>query len=50
MIEKRIKNLDNVKYSHMEYSKIFLEIYFFFDLKNKLVNQNIKNEKKIQKK
>ncbi len=50
MIEKRIKNLDNVKYSHMEYSKIFLEISYFFDLRNKLVNQNIQNEKKIQKK
>ena len=41
MIEKKVKNLDDLEYFHMEYSKIFLNISSFLKLQNKyVINKN----------
>ena len=41
MIEKKVKNLDNLEYFPMEYSKIFLNISSFLKLQNKyVINKN----------
>ena len=48
MIEKRVTELNLVEYFPMDYSKIYLDISNFKDLKKKFVNKNNHNEKKIQ--
>ena len=48
IIEKKIDHIDNFKYQPMEFSKIFLSMSSFLDLKNKYVIEKTKNEKKIQ--
>ena len=50
MIEKRVKEVNFIEYFPMDYSKIFLDISSFTDLKKKFVNKNNHNEKKIQNK
>ena len=50
IIEKKVELLDQVKYVPIEYSKIFLSLSNFIDLKNKLVTHGNENGKKIQKK
>ena len=50
IIEQRIELLNNQKYFPMEYSKIFLSISNFLNLKNKLAIQDNYHEKKDQKK
>ena len=50
IIESKIEHLDNAVYSPIDYSKIFLELSSFMNLKNKFAVQEYKNEKKIQKK
>ena len=50
MIEKKIINLDKNEYSSMEYSKIFLDLSSFINLKNKFATQKNLNEKKEKKK
>ncbi len=50
MIELRVENLDNFQYIPMEYSKIFLDISSFIDLKNKFANQINNNDKEIKEK
>ena len=50
MIEQKIKNLDRNNYIIMDRSKIFIDISSFKNINNKLVTQELINEKKIQKK
>ena len=50
IIEKKIDNLFDNKYISMDFSNIFLNFSSFENLKNKLVIQEKKYEKKIQKK
>ena len=50
IIEKKIENLDNNLYSPVEHSNIFLNMSSFLELKRKIVDQENKKEKKIQKK
>ena len=50
IIEQRIELLNNQKYFPMEYSKIFLSISNFLNLKNKLAIQDNYYEKKDQRK
>ena len=50
MIEKKIDHLDYKNYFPMEYSKIFLSISNFLELKNKYVIKKNHNEKKTKKK
>ena len=50
IIEKKIDNLFVNKYISMDFSNIFLNFSSFENLKNKLVIQEKKYEKKIQKK
>ncbi len=50
IIERKVELLDQIKYVHMEYSKIFLSLSNFLDLENKLVTHGNENGKKIQKK
>ena len=50
IIEKKINNLFVNKYISMDFSNIFLNFSSFENLKNKLVIQEKKYEKKIQKK
>ncbi len=50
MIDKRIEHIDKKKYIPMEYSKIFLSINSFLELKKKYVNQMNKDEKKSKSK
>ena len=50
IIEKKIDHIDNFKYQPMEFSKIFLSMSSFLDLKNKYVIEKTKNEKKIHNK
>ena len=49
IIEKKIDNLFVNKYISMDFSNIFLNFSSFENLKNKLVIQEKKYEKKIQK-
>ena len=46
IIHDKIKLIDNEKYVTMEYSKIFLSMFSFLDLQNKLVIQKNLNETK----
>ena len=48
-IEKRIEHLDNLQYSPMEFSKIFLNMSSFIDLQNKFATQRNLNGEKKQK-
>ena len=48
MIEQKIEGLDREEYLPMEYSKIFLSLTSFMDLKSKIVNQQNSHEKEIQ--
>ena len=48
MIEQKIERLDREEYLPMEYSKIFLSLTSFMDLKSKIVNQQNSHEKEIQ--
>ena len=48
MIEKRVTELNLVEYFPMDYSKIYLDISNFKDLKKKFVNKDNQNEKKIK--
>ena len=50
MIEQKIENLDRNNYIIMDRSKIFIDISSFKNINNKLVTQELINEKKIQKK
>tara|TARA_Y200000002_G_C22623537_1_gene639245 strand:+ start:259 stop:597 length:339 start_codon:yes stop_codon:yes gene_type:complete len=50
MIEQKIEHLDNKNYFPMEYSKIFLSMSNFLELKNKYAIQKNQNEKKTKKK
>ena len=50
MIEQKIENLDRNNYVIMDRSKIFIDISSFKNINNKLVTQELINEKKIQKK
>ena len=50
MVEKSIEHLDNIEYSPMEYSKIFLSISDFTNIQNKFANQRSQNEQKNKKK
>ena len=49
-IENKVKNLDNENYFPMDYSKIFLSMSDFLNIKNKLAIKSVLNEKKTQKK
>ena len=49
MIEQKIEGLDREEYVTMEYSKIFLSLTSFMDLKSKIVNQQNSHEKKYNK-
>ena len=49
IIEKKIENLDSNQYVPMEYSKIFLSIFNFIELENKVAIQGNQNEKKKKK-
>ena len=49
MIEQKIENLDRNNYIIMDHSKIFIDISSFKNINNKFVNQELINEKKIQK-
>ncbi len=50
MLDKKIETFDNEQYLPMNYSKIFLSLSDFLDLKKKFVIQKNQYEKKIQKK
>ena len=45
----KIENLDKNNYIIMDHSKIFIDISSFKNINNKFVNQELINEKKIQK-
>ena len=49
-IENKVKNLDNENYFPMDYSKIFLSMSDFLNIKNKLAIKSVSNEKKNSKK
>lgn len=49
IIENKIKRLDVIEYIPMEYSKIFISMNSFLNLRNKLVNKTNQNEKKKKK-
>ena len=49
-IENKVKNLDTENYFPMDYSKIFLSMSDFLNIKNKLAIKSVLNEKKTQKK
>ena len=50
MIEEKILLLSDRDYYPMEYSRIFMNISNFLNIKNKYVIKNNQNENKIQKK
>ena len=50
IIEKKVEHVDNKEYFPMEYSKIFLSMSDFINIKNKVVTQDGINEKKAKEK
>ena len=50
MLDKKIETFNNEQYLPMDYSKIFLSLSDFVDLKNKFVIQKNEYEKKTKKK
>ncbi len=50
IIQKKIEHLDFVKYSPMDYSRIYLDMFSFIEIDRKFVTQENNNEEKIKKK